>query len=140
MIKRTQQVLFLSSSLLLTHVAPSTASTGEETFNQLCLSCHVKQGKATIAPPLFGVVNHVKNVYPDREAFIQRVVDWVESPNADQALMPGAVKKFGLMPKLAYPSSQVRKAAEYLYDADINPPSWYKEHYKKEHGKNPKLK
>ena len=98
------------------------ADANEASFNALCTSCHSTQGSSGIAPPAFGVVSHTKEVYPSREAFVQRVVDWVTNPNADEALMPGAVNKFGVMPKLGYPEDQVRAAANYLFDADLTRP------------------
>ena len=32
----------------------------------------------------------------------------------------------------------LQAVAEYLYDTDMNLPAWYKEHYKEEHGEEPK--
>jgi hypothetical protein len=40
----------------------------------------------------------------------------VEYPDKDVSLMRGAIKKFGLMPKLPYKQEEVRKVAEFLYD------------------------
>jgi hypothetical protein len=44
----------------------------------------------------------VKSAYPQREDFVQQIIDWVEYPDKDVSLMRGAIKKFGLMPKLPY--------------------------------------
>ena len=115
--------------------SPSVFSdTGEVLFNNLCSSCHKVQGESGIAPPVFGVINHVKRAYPNRDDFIQTVVDWVDNPSQDKALMPGAINKFGLMPKLGYPKEQVTEIAQYLFDAKFKPPGWYKKHYEEEHG------
>jgi len=111
---------------------------GSELFTKLCSSCHVSQGKPTSAPPIFAVVHHVKSAYPEKEAFVKRVVDWVASPDASKTLMAGAVRRFGLMPKLNYKQSEVRKVAEYLYDGQAELPAWYKKHYKEKHGVEPK--
>jgi hypothetical protein len=43
--------------------------------------------------------------------------------------MRGAIKKFGLMPKLPYKQEEVRKVAEFLYDKKSTLPTWYKKHY-----------
>ncbi|MEH6558373.1 MAG: hypothetical protein V7708_11280 [Oceanicoccus sp.] len=37
-----------------------------------------------------------------------------------EPLIPGAVKKFGVMPKLNYDAKDVRTIAEYWYDGDIS--------------------
>ena len=123
-----KKMSFMVALLLLAQ--PSVAQDAQTTFNALCASCHSTQGGSGIAPPAFGVVSHTKEVYPEREAFVQRVVDWVANPSEDKALMPGAVRKFGVMPKLGYPESQVRAAAEYLFDAGLSAPSGHKKHKK----------
>ena len=109
----------------------------QELFSQLCSSCHAVQGMPTNAPPIFGVINHVRSAYPERQAFVQRIVDWVAEPDPRDTLMPGAVRRFGLMPKLGYDPEDVRVIAEYLYSMRNRPPAWYREHYRQEHGHDP---
>ena len=110
---------------------------GSELFDRLCATCHVKQGQPTNAPPVFGMVNHVRQAYPDKEGFVERIVAWVRAPNAENVLMPGAVRRFGLMPTLGYSDNDVRLIAEYLYDGKTELPEWYKKHYEQEHGQAP---
>jgi hypothetical protein len=52
----------------------------------------------------------------------------VEYPDKDVSLMRGAIKKFGLMPKLPYTQEEVKKVAEFLYDKKSTLPTWYKKH------------
>ena len=108
---------------------------GKQLFESLCMSCHTTSGPPTLAPPVFGVKNHVLRAYPQREDFIDYIVQWVKQPNASRALMPGAVRRFGEMPALPYPEDQVRKIAEFLYDSNLTIPDWYQQHYEQEHGK-----
>ncbi len=115
----------------------SANGTGKALFEKLCASCHASEGMPTNAPPMFAVINHVKGTYPDREEFIERIVDWVWEPDASQTLMPGAVRRFGVMPKLGYDSEQVRMIAEYLYDDGPALPAWYADHYRKMHNRDP---
>ena len=125
-------------AVLITFVSmPSTADEGQALFEKYCIACHQVQGPPKVAPPVFGVINHVKTVYPERRAFVDRIVEWVENPNPDDSLMPGAVRRFGVMPKLKYPQRDVRKIAEYLYDQRMNLPQWYIEHYQQQHGQKP---
>ena len=128
-------VVLLAAAMSMTSYASEDA---EQVFNQLCGSCHVTSGKPTIAPPVVGMVDHVRAAYPAKEDFVERIVAWVANPNADDALMPGAVRKFGVMPKLPYEPAKVRLVAEYLYDGNRELPEWYVEHYEEEHGKKPK--
>jgi len=123
-------MLFFSNSVFATE-------NGSELFDKLCAICHVKQGQPTIAPPVFGMVNHVRRAYPNREQFVERIINWVNEPKAEDALMRGAIRKFGLMPKLGYSENDVRLIAEYLYDGKTEFPEWYIEHYKEEHGEAP---
>ena len=111
---------------------------GQDSFNKLCLSCHVTSGRPTIAPPIFGVINHVKSAYPTKTEFVDRIVNWVANPQKEKSLMPGAIRRFGVMPKLPYDPIEVRLIAEYLYDGKNDLPAWYKEHFKAEHGQEPK--
>ncbi len=110
---------------------------GKALYEKLCTSCHLSEGMPTTAPPMFAVINHVKGTYPDREGFIERVVDWVWEPDASQTLMPGAIRRFGVMPKLGYDAEQVRRVAEYLYDYGPPLPDWYIQHYRQMHGREP---
>lgn len=110
---------------------------GSELFDKLCAICHVKEGKPVNAPPVFGMVNHVRRAYPNREEFVQRIVNWVNEPKEEDALMRGAIRKFGLMPKLGYSENDVRLIAEYLYDGKTEFPEWYIKHYEEEHGEKP---
>lgn len=128
--------------------APSAAMTSEQTetvsgkevYQANCIACHVSEGMPTIAPPIFAVKNHVIANYPEREDFIKRVAEWVNAPSADDVLMPGAVRKFGLMPALPQLSDeQAQAVAAFLFDSDMELPDWYAEHYEAEHGEAPKM-
>lgn len=128
--------LILIATALFSNLSIAS-DTGDVLFEKLCMSCHAIKGKPKVAPPIFGVINHVKGAYPNREEFVQRVVGWVKEPSADKSLMPGAIKKFGVMPKLGFADSDVRLIAEYLYEEKIELSDWYIEHYKQEHGAEP---
>jgi mono/diheme cytochrome c family protein len=127
----------LVTALFIFMATSSLADEGLALFEKYCIACHQIQGPPQVAPPAFGVINHVKAVYPERDAFIKRIVDWVEQPNPNDVLMPGAVIRFGVMPKLDYPREDVVKIAEFLYDQRMDLPQWYIEHYRQQHGQAP---
>lgn len=113
---------------------------GAKVYQSACMSCHALAPKqeGSVAPPLFGVKDHVLKAYPERTAFIQRVVTWVKAPNPNDVLMPGAVSKFGLMPAQTQLSeADLQAVAEFIYDTDFTQPDWYAAHYQAEHGKKP---
>ena len=100
---------------------------GQALFNTYCVACHLMEGPAIIAPPVFAMVQRTKKDYSDQGEFVDRVVDWVANPSVDEALMKGAVDKFGVMPKLGYPEADVRLIAEYLYAGDLTAPAEFAE-------------
>ncbi len=130
------KLLLIATGLLLFTTTAWSSDDGAELFAQSCSSCHFVTEKATLAPPIFAVVRYVKGAYPDQELFVERIVDWVENPQAEDALMQGAVKKFGLMPKLSIKTEDLEKIAIYLYKHKFNVPDWYKKHYKEKHGRD----
>ncbi|MDJ0833145.1 MAG: c-type cytochrome [Gammaproteobacteria bacterium] len=127
--------ILISGLLILLMPSTHASNEGKTMFETLCMSCHATSGPPTVAPPVFGIKNHVLRAYPKREDFINYIVQWVKQPDASRALMPGAVRRFGVMPALAYPEDQVRKVAEFLYDSNLRMPRWYQQHYEQEHGK-----
>ena len=129
----------LLSLFTLASAGPALAEdNGQILFETHCSACHAMSGKPTVAPPVFAVVNHVKDAYPEKDQFIETIVNWVANPQEDTALMRGAIRKFGLMPPLNIDPIKVKLIAQYLYDGNIELPEWYIEHYKAEHGHEPK--
>jgi mono/diheme cytochrome c family protein len=128
---------YLVATLIAFFTIPSMADDGQKLFEKYCIACHQIEGPPQVAPPVFGVINHVKERYPEREAFIQRIVEWVGNPNSNDSLMPGAIRRFGVMPKMDFPRKDVRKIAAFLYDQPLDLPQWYIEHYQQQHGKKP---
>lgn len=122
---------------LLSATALADEEQGARLFDELCVACHIMEGEPQAAPPVFGVINHVRKAYPQKEAFVRHIVDWVASPDAESALMPGAVRRFGLMPKLGYADEDVAAIAEFWFEKKNDLPGWYREHYEQEHGTPP---
>ena len=131
------KTLFMTGLLFLLMPTVQASQDGKSLFESLCMSCHVVSGQPTIAPPVFGMKNHVMQAYPGREDFINYIVLQVKQPDASRSLMPGAVRRFGVMPPLSYPEEQVREIAAFLFDTDFKMPGWYRKHYQAEHGKLP---
>jgi hypothetical protein len=131
-----KQIVFLLGFALLCPQA-LLAQQGGELFQSLCTGCHSLSGPPTVAPPAFAMVNHVRSAYPEREDFIQRIVQWVEKPDVKHALMPGAVRRFGLMPAIPGIQDQTALIAGFLYDERLDMPDWYRQHYMQEHGEQP---
>jgi len=99
------------------------ASKGYELMIQKCFICHFEKPDPSrrdqmLAPPFLRVQEHYKPTYPKKEEFISAVMAIINNPSEENTLMPGAVKKFNLMPKLIYNQEELRLIAEALYNID----------------------
>jgi len=100
-------------------------------MKQYCYICHMPQSKESmIAPPLIRVKEHYKPVYKTKSEFVNAVVKWATKPVEEDALMPGAVRKFECMPPQAHiPKDTLIQIAEYIFDNEMETPRfWSKIH------------
>jgi cytochrome c553 len=98
-----------------------------------CYTCHSpsapeKQGR--IAPPLVAVKAHYLQQDSSREAFISAITSFLQHPSTEKAVMKGALTRFGLMPAQQYPAKSIALMAAFMYDYQIEEPSWFAEHWK----------
>jgi len=103
-----------------------------------CYACHnpnAESHDAIIAPPFKAVKMHYSRKYNTKEEFVDAVVNWVQNPTEDKALMKGAVNRFKVMPKLPLPTEDLEKIATYLYDNEVEKPTWMEDHMKEMKGK-----
>lgn len=103
----------------------SLNSKGLELMTQKCLFCHFQKPDPAkmdqmIAPPMLRVQEHYKPAYPNKEDFVAAIIDYLNDPSEDKTLMPGAVKKFKLMPKLFYPEEELQLIVAAFYDMDFD--------------------
>ena len=75
----------------------------EELFKNKCASCHITTHPTDmsklIAPPLMGVMRHLKMTYPNKKDAVAFIKDYVVNPTKEKAVcMPMKIKRFGLMP------------------------------------------
>ena len=99
-------------------------SKGYELMQQKCYLCHFEKPTPSkrdqmIAPPMLRVQEHYKPTYPNKDEFVNAIMAIVKNPSDEKTLMPGAVKKFKLMPKLIYDDAELRLIAETIYDYDF---------------------
>ena len=113
-------------------------SEGYTLMKNNCYACHNPNTKShddIIAPPFRGVKMHYTREYDNKKDFVNAVVNWVQNPEEDKALMFGAVNKFKVMPKLPLPTKDLEKIAAYIYDNDVEEPEWMGDHMKEMEGK-----
>jgi len=96
-------------------------------LKQYCYVCHMPNSKDNmIAPPLFRVKEHYFPVYENKADFVEAITNWVQKPNEKNVLMPGAVRKFNLMPPQSYISKDTLKLiAEYIFNNELEKPGFF---------------
>lgn len=105
-------LLLLFSSLLF-------SSYEELLFNGNCIACHKLKDEKT-APSIRKIVLNYKNAYPKKSDFIEAMSLWVLVPKEETSLMHNAIRKYKLMPELAYRKDVLEEIASYLYELDFN--------------------
>jgi len=77
------------------------ANDGEELFKAKCASCHTMtrpEDKSTlIAPPVMGLMYHMKENFKSKEEVIAHINSFVMNPTKEKAVCK-SVRRFGVMP------------------------------------------
>jgi cytochrome c553 len=108
------------------------AHNGKKLMETHCYLCHsptAKEGEGRIAPPMIAVKSRYLMDSDTKEDFIKAISSFVENPTEDNTKMHGAVKKFGVMPKQAFPENAVAQIADFMFEYQIESPAWFKEHW-----------
>ncbi len=116
------------AALALSAESFASSDDGIQLFEDNCAACHMGEarGPDRIAPPIFAVKNHYSQL--SEEAFIDAVTAWITTPDEAKSLMPGAVRRFGLMEPLDIDEPSARKIAKFIYFGEFQTPGWYGEH------------
>lgn len=98
-----------------------TALGGKMLMEKNCFSCHNTQGTDNmLAPPMQRVKDHYWSEDISKEEFVSAIADWCENPTEEHSQMPGARRKFGLMPKQQFDRKEVEAIAAYLFEHDVD--------------------
>ncbi|MEL0455723.1 DUF3365 domain-containing protein [Flavobacteriaceae bacterium SZ-1-7] len=107
-----------------------------ETYCNVCHNAQAPEGNGRIAPPMIAIKARYLDYYDNKEDFVDAVTTFTNNPSKENAKLFGAVRRFGVMPKQMFPEGTVEKIAEYLYDYQIEEPTWFKDHIKGKGFKN----
>ncbi len=115
---------------------------GKKLMENNCYACHNPKTSEEnmIAPPFVAVKMHYISEDTTKEDFVKAMVEWSKKPSEEKSKMPGAIKKFGLMPYQFFPEETIRQIADYMFDEEIEEPLWFGGHYNKMHGDRPMMK
>lgn len=97
---------------------------GYKLMESKCYICHFEipdpaKINQMLAPPMLRVKEHYLPNYQNKEDFIKAITNIVGNPSEENTLMPGAIKKFKLMPKLIYNQDELKLIAETIYKYDF---------------------
>ncbi len=106
-------------------------------FNLLetnCFSCHSPRGphEARVAPPMVMIKKHYIDEETSLEEFTEELIAFVSNPTMENARMKGAIRNFGLMPKMEFSERDLRDIAGYIYKTELEAPTWFANHYENE--------
>ena len=113
---------------------------GKKLMENNCYVCHnpTASHDNRVAPPMIAIKKHYISSETTEEEFIASLQNFIKNPTEETAKMRGAVKRFGVMPKQAYPEETIKQIAEYLFENDIEQPEWFESHFNGEHGNGKK--
>ena len=116
--------------------SPEDLAAGLALLKSNCYTCHTPQGGQSerIAPPMISIKRHYIDENTTKEEFTRVLIAYVQNPSEDKSKMPGARRKFGLMPAQSFSAKQLAQIAAYLYEAEIEKPDWFEKHYQEERG------
>lgn len=109
---------------------------GKELMVQKCNICHSTSSEShdkIIAPPMVAVKRRYSRAYYSEKEFVEAVTNWVLNPNEQEAIMYGAVQQYKVMPKLPYTKEEITTIAKYIYNNELDKPSWFQQHFNEEH-------
>lgn len=111
---------------------------GKKLMETNCYVCHSPTASHDdrIGPPMIAIKKHYIDDETTKEQFIADMKAWIKNPNETDAKMRGAVRRFGVMPKQAFPEETIEKIADYMYDFEIDQPEWFEDHFNEEKGKH----
>ena len=103
---------------------------GLELLTQNCLVCHKNPETQfeIIAPPMEAIKRKYLKHYDSKEKFINALVSWANEPDAIKSLMHGAIQEFEVMPDLEVNEDDFVIIANYIYDNELEKPSWINEY------------
>jgi len=91
------------------------AQKGKATF-AICLVCHNTDLDSMLGPPMRNIQRRYKISYPEKEIFVEKIVEHTKNPTEENSLMKMAVKTFGVMPGLPLSEEYLGNIGAYIYE------------------------
>lgn len=122
------------SPIATAEALPEELAKGHELAKVYCFNCHSPEGgiEKRLAPPMIAIKKHYIDEHTTLASFTEQLIAYVQQPDEDISRMPGARKRFGLMPALPLPEAQLTEIASYIYHGDLEKPGWFDQHFQEE--------
>ncbi|WP_456323407.1 c-type cytochrome [Hydrogenimonas sp.] len=104
--------------------AQKSALDAKTLFEQKCAMCHItkrptpEMKKSLVAPPIMGVMHHIKDHGLDENEAVKFITDYVLHPSKEKALCEAqGIERFGLMPSQQgnVTEKELETIAHYIY-------------------------
>jgi cytochrome c len=96
--------------------AASKTLDGQAIFDRNCSVCHAMNPPPKSAPPIIPLVSRYRLKFKTKEDGIKYMAAFLKAPNAQHAVEPQAITRFGLMPPIALSDSELRAVAGWVWD------------------------
>jgi len=109
-------------------------SKGFQLLETNCFVCHSPDADMDkrVAPPMFAIKKHYISESTTQEEFTRDLIAYVTNPVEENTKMPGAIRKFGVMPKMGFSEDQITQIAAYIFNTELEAPDWFASHYKQD--------
>lgn len=95
-----------------------------------CFTCHSPERemdhKGRTGPPIFKIRQHYMRDGITKEEFVAEISSFLKEPTEAKAKMKGAIRNFGLMPRMPLPDDDIQIIAEYIFENDMTAEQWGK--------------
>ena len=125
-------------NIKITSAEKVTIPPGKKLLETKCFVCHNSStpNDERVAPPMIAIKAHYIGENTSEEEFTNNFLNFVLNPTKENAVMRGAVKRYGIMPYQKFEEQDLKKIANYLYNYKIEEPSWFKEHWESKQDKS----
>ena len=90
---------------------------GESIYRSSCMVCHSLAPPPKAAPPVKGLARHYREAFKSKREAVDRMVAFMKKPDASKAVcQEEAIRRFGLMPAMSLPESDLRAVSEWVWD------------------------
>ena len=90
---------------------------GGKLFAEKCGACHSFEPPPRNGPPARGMTKNYLFEFNDFSSFEEALLSFVENPSEKKVVMPQAVQRFGLMPKMDFEKLELEEITKWLWNA-----------------------